>query len=237
MPDSTDTYKEGRELLLTAKCGILSTHSIDVPGYPFGSVTPYCLDYDGRPVILISSIAQHTKNICSNPKISLTITEEVISDPQSHARLTYLADAEKINDRVHEVSERYYRYFPQSSDYHRTHDFSFYRLNLVRARFIGGFSKIYWLERGHILLKNPFTADEEKGIISHMNKDHKNALKYYGERFKNLDWQREEEIFMAGIDGEGFDLSVSNRFFRFSFPKRISNLKEARTVLTEMAKR
>ena len=71
--------KNARALLRAEKDGILSTHSLDVPGYPFGSVTPYSLDKKGRPVILISDLAQHTKNIEANSKISLTITASSLS--------------------------------------------------------------------------------------------------------------------------------------------------------------
>lgn len=58
--------KEARKLLLSEYQAILSTHSVDVSGYPFGSVVPYCLNKNGEPIILISSIAQHTKNILSD---------------------------------------------------------------------------------------------------------------------------------------------------------------------------
>src|SRR5687768_12394106 len=52
--------QEARHLLRRHNLGVLSTHSVEVPGYPFGSVTPYAVDRAGEPLILISSIAQHT---------------------------------------------------------------------------------------------------------------------------------------------------------------------------------
>ncbi|HVQ65800.1 MAG TPA: pyridoxamine 5'-phosphate oxidase family protein, partial [Terriglobia bacterium] len=64
-----------RRLFLKESFGVLSTHSLDMPGYPFGSVTPYCADERCRPIIYISSIAQHTKNILKDPHVSLTIVE------------------------------------------------------------------------------------------------------------------------------------------------------------------
>ena len=53
--------KMALSLLASHTYGILSTHSLEVKGYPFGSLTPYCLDNQYRPVIPISNIAQHTK--------------------------------------------------------------------------------------------------------------------------------------------------------------------------------
>ena len=46
-----------RRLFLKESFGVLSTHSLDIPGYPFGSVTPYCADERCRPIIYISYIA------------------------------------------------------------------------------------------------------------------------------------------------------------------------------------
>jgi putative heme iron utilization protein len=51
---------------------VLSTISLDVPGYPFGSLTPYCFDENGQPIVYISLIAQHTRNIMADPRLSLT---------------------------------------------------------------------------------------------------------------------------------------------------------------------
>jgi putative heme iron utilization protein len=66
-------HADARSLLLAAKAGILSTLSLDVPGFPFGSVVPYCLDRGGVPLILIADIAQHTRNLLADPRVSLTV--------------------------------------------------------------------------------------------------------------------------------------------------------------------
>ena len=51
---SVKAIKHARELLLKEYHGVLSTHSKAMPGFPFGSVVPYCLDAQGRPLLLIS---------------------------------------------------------------------------------------------------------------------------------------------------------------------------------------
>ena len=68
MPGREQSAIVARNLMMKEYQGILSTHSVEAQGYPFGSVTPYCFDRKGRPVILISLIAQHTKNIKANPE-------------------------------------------------------------------------------------------------------------------------------------------------------------------------
>ena len=72
---------------------MLSTHSQAMPGFPFGSVVPYCLDANGWPLILISRIAQHTKNLQADPRCSLLVAERGAEDVQATGRLTLLAEA------------------------------------------------------------------------------------------------------------------------------------------------
>ncbi len=89
-----------------------------MPGFPFGSVVPYCLDEQGRPLILISRIAQHTHNLQKDPKCSLLVGEREADDVQAVGRLTYLAEAEQLHDAaaIEAAAERYYRYFPESAE-------------------------------------------------------------------------------------------------------------------------
>jgi hypothetical protein len=237
MVETSDYTKSARALLLEQKHGVLSTHSVAVPGYPFGSVTPYCLDRTGRPVILISRIAQHTKNIIADPRVSLTVVESADHDIQAHGRLTYLANAINITDEIEDVGERYYQYFPSSAGYHETHDFSFYRLEPVRVRFIGGFGEIYWIGPADFLRANPFTTKQERMITEHMNADHQAALKHYCRSLKNLDLDDHQSVTMVGIDGEGFDLLVGQRLHRLSFEQPVANMEEARQALVAMSKR
>src|SRR6185436_5172720 len=101
-----ETTNAARTLLLEESFGVLSTVSLDLPGYPFGSVTPYCLDRQCRPVVYISPIAQHTRNIMADSRVSLTVIEKSDSgDVQAHGRLTYIADAIQV-DGDRDLSER-----------------------------------------------------------------------------------------------------------------------------------
>src|ERR1700747_1279315 len=91
--------RAARELFLQESFGVLSTISVDLPGYPFGSVTPYCADEQGRPVIYISYIAQHTKNIVADSRVSLTVFEaqQGATDIQAQGRVTLIGDARPVD--------------------------------------------------------------------------------------------------------------------------------------------
>jgi len=221
-----------RRLLNHQIVGVLSTHSIDVEGYPFGSIAPYAIDYDGEPTILISEIAQHTRNIKHNNKVSLTVFDPSSDDPQSSGRLTWIGDAESFDPSDNDTRDRYLRYFPTSESYFDTHDFSFYRIRLRRARFIGGFGQIFWIEPESMLVKNPF-RETETGIVEHMNRDHNKALFHYCKMSGLADV---ETVTMTGIDSEGFDMLADKRKLRIDFDSPIRTSEEARANLVRLAR-
>ncbi|NJK41090.1 MAG: pyridoxamine 5'-phosphate oxidase [Acaryochloridaceae cyanobacterium SU_2_1] len=140
------------QLLDNQSFGVLSTYSVDVEGFPFGSVTPYSLTETYHPLIFISNIAQHTKNILRDNRVSLTVLEHLQSpkaDPQKHGRVSILGHATALPhdaERDKESYQRYFQRFPESEGYQNTHGFQLYEITPVRIRYIGGFGKIFWLE-------------------------------------------------------------------------------------------
>jgi len=233
MASMSDQAITARRLLNHQGVGVLSTHSVDVAGYPFGSIAPFVVNYEGEPTMLISEIAQHTRNIKQNNKVSLTVFDQCVPDPQASSRLTWIGNAEPINPSDRGIHDRYLRYFPAAESYFETHDFSLYRIRLQRARFIGGFGQIYWVEPEAMLVKNPF-REAERGIIEHMNQDHTQALFHYCEALKGV---KANVVTMVGIDSEGFDLLVDQRKLRVDFDTSINTLEEARAILVKLARR
>jgi len=219
-----------RNLVLTESFGVLSTVSLDVPGYPFGSIAPYCTDEHCRPIIYISEIAQHTRNILADPRVSMTVVERNShsDDVQARGRVTCIADAQRVGEDEAHVRERYFRYFPSARQYGQTHSFGFFRLELVRVRFIGGFGQIYWVEANDFMTSNPFSFEQESRIVEHMNNDHAKALQLYASGAPAV---------MTGIDAEGFDLLVSERKLRIGFETPVRDMDQARQALIAMMKR
>ncbi len=231
-----DRHENARALLTGRKAGVLSTLSVTVEGFPFGSVVPYCLDRGGLPVILISNIAQHTRNVLADPRVCLTVQADG-HDVQAEARLGVLARAERIEEGLEDAAERYYRHFPGSRDYHRVHGFDFFRLAPVRFRWIGGFGDIRWIDPRELVVGNPFTRDEETAIVDHMNADHVDAMRGYCRGLPGVDIADGDGVQMAGIDAEGFDLLAAGRLWRFPFADPVATPAEARARLVAMARR
>lgn len=223
-------------LLLNEYHGVLSTQSLDMPGFPFGSVAPYSLDSNGNVIVLISSIAQHTKNIIADNKVSFIITARGIDNIQTAARLTLMAEAEEVPLEDKDTAERYYRYFPASRNYHKTHNFNFYRLHTVRARYIGGFGKIHWIEPEQLQLPYPFSGTEEEPMLDHMNSDHNKAIEKYCQDFGFL-CPPEEQPKMVGIDCLGAHIKTGERINRVTFSQQAQDSRAVRQELVALARR
>ena len=223
-----------RDLLCRCYDGVLATVSVDVAGYPFGSVVPYCLDQHGRPLILIAAIAQHTKNICADARVSLTVFDRAEPDLQAAGRVTVLGDARCLKQDERALALRYYRYFPQSHDYDRTHDFSFYAIEPRRIRYIGGFGAIHWFEPATLVVPNPFAADAERGIVEHMNVDHAKAIRHYC-TVAGIEIAADVTPELVGCDGEGINLRLATRITRIAFAAPVTTLEAVRETLVAMA--
>ncbi|WP_313101231.1 HugZ family pyridoxamine 5'-phosphate oxidase [Stutzerimonas nitrititolerans] len=234
---SAQAVKNARQLLLEEYRGVLSTHSRSMPGFPFGSAVPYCLDANGWPLLLISRIAQHTRNLQTDNKCSLLVGERAAEDVQAAGRLTLLAEARQLVDPpvVEAAAWRYYRYFPEAGDYHRVHDFDFWVLQPVRWRYIGGFGAIHWLDE--VALANPFAAGDgaqEQAMVAHMNDDHAAAIAHYVEQ-AGLPTSPPAQL--AGIDSEGFHLRIGQALHWLPFAEICETPLAVRQALVAMARR
>mgnify|MGYP002759824860 CR=1 FL=1 len=229
---SANVARPARELLLKEYRGVLSTHSKSMPGFPFGSVVPYCLDADGNPLILISRIAQHTHNLQKDPKCSLLVGERGAEDVQAVGRLTVLAEARKLEqvEAIEAAAERYYRYFPESRNYHSAHDFDFWVLEPVRHRYIGGFGAIHWIDQ--LTLANPFAGKAELSMVEHMNSDHAKAIAHYVALSGLPDAVPAQ---LAGIDSEGMHLRIGQALYWLAFPEPCNTPTQVREALVLLA--
>lgn len=220
---------EARRFVRGQQNGVLSTLSQRLAGYPFGSVTPFILDQQGRPVILISDLAEHTKNIAADPRVSL-IVQPFTPDMQVAGRVTLIGRAEQLPEKSR-LGPRYLRYFPQAESYFAMHDFQFHRIEPERIRYIGGFGKIHWIEAAAYQAGANALAGQETDIIEHMNADHPEALRDYCRHFHGVAPDRAE---MIGIDGDGFDIRTDSRILRFDFAEPINDAAGARKALVDM---
>lgn len=225
--------EEARKFLRSTRSAVLSTHSARLPGYPFGSITPFVLDHDGNPLILISTIAEHTKNIAANPHVSLIAFDLSATDMQAGARLTMVGDAVASDKQDEALRARYLRYLPQAAEYFDMHDFLFHRVEIKQARYIGGFGKIHWITGDELRPLPNSLATQEDAILDHMNADHADSLRAYCRHWHDAS---PENVQMLGIDADGFDVRADGRTLRFSFEAPVVDALSARAALVAMSR-
>lgn len=221
---------KARQLLAGAFSGVLSTQSLEFPGHPFGSVVPFMLDREGLPLLLLSHLSQHTKNIDADPHCGLTLIEAGAGDVQQRCRLSAVGDTRPVEGETD--VERYFDYYPQSRMYHEELGFRFYRFRPERFHWNGGFATARWFSTARIVRANPFDPAVEARIRDHMNRDHLAALAGY---LAAVGPVPEDDVKMAGMDAEGLDLRCGDRLFRLALPREVGTAEEARQVLIEMA--
>jgi heme iron utilization protein len=204
---TTTSMRPARLLLRTLRRGVLSTVSVQFPGYPFGSALPYTVDPFGRPLILISNLAAHTHNIHANPHVSLCAAQD---DVLSGARVTLVGDAQMVDDDV-AARNRYLHVFPEALAYASFGDFHLYRIEPQGGHYIAGFGDIRTFGRDAYLVKESSLNEREADIVAHMNADHLAALRDFCQHFHRVDAKTVE---MLTIDCDGFDVRADGRVLR-----------------------
>lgn len=114
---------------------------------PFISLVPYAIDKKGNPIIYVSSLAVHTKNLQKSPNCSLMVSRENKEDVFNSQRLTFLGRMEKVPEKeIEEVKKAYLEKYPDQEYLLELEDFAFYRMTITKIYYVGGFGDINWIE-------------------------------------------------------------------------------------------
>jgi putative heme iron utilization protein len=226
--------ERARTLLESASSGALCTLALEPAGHPYGSLVLFALD-EHRPVLLLSDLAEHTRNLKSDARSSLLVSESRPGDPLANGRVTLLGECSPttVADRER-TQDAYLARHPSAEQYASFGDFSFWTLEVGAVRYIGGYGRMSWITASEWLSAKPDpVAPDARGILEHMNQDHADALPLYVRAFSDVsDVVRTE---MSSIDRLGFELSVATnqgtQTLRFAFHEPIANKNDARKAL------
>jgi heme iron utilization protein len=184
-------------------------------GAPYASLVLITLDLDASPLLLLSDLAQHSRNIAFDPRISLLLDgTESQPDPLTGPRVTLLGRALPTDDP--RCLARFMSHHPASAAYAGFRDFHLYRVMVERGHLVAGFGRIEWINGGDFLFQ-PDTgalAAAEADILRHMNADHSDTIAHYACGLlgrTGTGWR------MTGIDPEGIDLRCDNGTARLDF--------------------
>lgn len=240
MPQSADF-----DAIRCARLLARSTRQASLATLMPGSGDPYCslvnigTTHDGCPVLLISRLALHTKNILADGRVSLMFDERSTGhDPLERARLMMGGHAAEIGaDRVGVVRRRYLSAHPSAEVFVDFSDFSFFQIRPAALHLVAGFGRITDLPPAAILTDLTDAGDlidAEPDAVAHLNTDHRDAVGLYATRLLGAgsgDWR------CVGIDPDGMDLQAESRATRLDFPRRIVTPGALRHLLKELADR
>jgi putative heme iron utilization protein len=202
-------------------------------GDPYCSLVNVATAADGAPLLLISRLAVHTKNLIADPRASLMIDERKAGDPLQGARVMLLGTATPTDDP--DVRRRYLERQPEAEMFVGFADFAFYRMALTGAHLVAGFGRIVDLKPSDILTPIEDAAEltaAEPDILAHMNADHGDTCRLYATRLLGAAdgaWR------CVGCDPEGLELQLDRTALRLPFPQRIRTPGVLRQVLKSLA--
>jgi heme iron utilization protein len=229
--------KAVKSLLRRSRQGALAT-LMTVSGDPYCSLVNVASHPDGSPILLISRLAIHTRNLLSDARVSLMLDERVEGDPLEGARIMLSGRAEEIAADAADrdiVRQRYLNAHPSAEAFVDFKDFSFFQIRPITAHLVAGFGRIIDLKPAQFLtdISDAHALIEaEQGAVEHMNTDHKEALGLYATRLlgaEPADWR------CSGIDPDGIDLQAGNKTRRLDFPERITGPGDLRKILVRLA--
>src|SRR5262245_38205491 len=221
-----------KKLLREGRSGALAT-LMQGSGDPYCSLVNVATAADGVPLILISRLAVHTRNLLADPRASLMIDERKEGDPLEGARVMLIATAAPTEDEADK--RRYLARHPSAEMFAGFGDFAFYRIAPKAAHLVAGFGRIVDLKPQDILT-DVSSADAliaaEAEICAHMNDDHADAVRLYATSLlgaPDAAWR------CVGCDPEGLELQLDRTALRLPFPRRVAAPGVLRQVLKQMA--
>ena len=232
--DEFDPRQTAKKLLREGRSGALAT-LMTGSGDPYCSLVNVATQTDGSPLLLISRLAVHTKNILADHRVSLMLDERKQGDPLEGARVMLMGTAELTDDP--DARRRYLDRHPSAEMFVGFGDFAFYKIALKGAHLVAGFGRIVDLTRDDIV--TDLTGSEalvaaEPEAVAHMNDDHSEAVRLYATKLLGAPdgaWR------CVGCDPEGLELQLDRTALRLPFPQRVSGPGPLRQILKELAQK
>ncbi|THD54359.1 MAG: HugZ family protein [Bradyrhizobium sp.] len=230
-----DAGRLARSLLRRSRQGALATLMAG-SGDPYCSLVNVASHPDGSPILLISRLAVHTRNLFGDARVSLMLDERAEGDPLEGARIMLAGRAEQAaGPDLEIVRRRYLNAHPSAEAFVDFADFSFFRIQPSGTHLVAGFGRIVDLKPERFLTDVSDAAallEAEQGAIDHMNADHRDATNLYATKLLGADaadWR------CTGCDPDGIDLQAGGNTLRLDFPERVTGPGELRKMLVRLA--
>ena len=233
MSDETPAQTARSLMRACARATLATTLGSAGETWPYASLVLVACDFDAAPLLLISDLAEHTKNLKRNPRASLLFDGTLgLADPLTGARVTVLGEMTPTGEA--RALDRYVARHPSAAAYRGFGDFHCYRLAPARAHLVAGFGRIHWIDDG---LTSPAPAAAalaaaEGEILAHMNQDHAATIDLYAHQLlgrEGAGWR------IAGVDPDGADLRRDAAAARLPFAQAVEDADGVRRAFIALA--
>jgi len=221
-----------RRLIRTGRQATLATLDTETGGGPYASLTLTACGHDAAPLMLLSDLARHSRNLAADDRVSLLFAKSS-RDAIAQGRVSVVGRAEACGDPL--LRNRFLAHHANARSFAEFADFRLYRVELDSAHLVGSFGNIHTLDRSEVIFDTSASgamAAAEAEIIEHMNADHAELVNLYAHNLigrPGMDWR------LTGIDPEGIDLGRNDADARLDFNNVVNGPDEARATLVQLA--
>ncbi len=235
MPDSDfDPVVSARRLLREARSGALASLMAG-SGDPYCSLVNVATSADGAPLLLLSRLAVHTRNILADGRVSLMLDERKEGDPLQGARAMLAGRVTATDDP--EARRRYLVRHPEAEMFAGFADFAIYRIAVSGVHLVAGFGRIVDLPPERLLFDIGDAAAliaAEGEVVAHINADHSETCLLYATRLLGAPdgpWR------CTGCNPDGLELQWGNTARWLPFPAPVASPAQLRAILRDLAHR
>jgi len=214
----------------------LATAHAGLDGWPYPSLVQVALDLDGTPILLVSGLAEHTRNMERDARVGLLFDGTGGLDaPLTGPRVSVLGRAERSEAPRHRA--RFLARHPDAGMYAGFGDFGVWRVAVERAQLVAGFGRIHRIAADELLPavdRVAMLAEQEPAIVAHLNAEHADILRQCATARLG---QPDGGWIVTGIDPDGLDLRWGSRTARLDFGCEVFDAEAVRTQLIRFSSR
>ena len=223
-PDVEKIAHHARTIVRSCTSGALGT--VDrTDGAPYVSLCAHGVDFSGRPIFLLSDLADHTQNLAADDRLSFLCEQAShLGNPQAGPRVSLIGRLKKTKET--QDCTYFLQRHPSAKKYAEFGDFNFYKMDVEKAHYVGGFGRAIWLTSQDYAPDSAASlnfSNSQEDLIQQLDADFPDlarfcAIKLLKQRGKN--WQ------LLRIDMDGIDLKGPARIVRYPFEKQLKTSQE-----------
>ena len=226
---------------IAASTNVATLASLTATGDPWASYVTYGL-LGGAPVLCVSHLAEHGRNLAGDPRASLSIVAPGAgADPLASSRITLAGRVEQpAGDELAAARDAHVDAVPAATFYIDYSDFSVWVLRVARVRWVGGYGRMDSASAADYAAAEPDPISPvAAGAIDHLNADHADGLTDVARALGGYPDARSAQC--TGIDRYGLDLLVDTprgkAYTRAGFGRRLNSADELRSAAADLVHR